>query len=61
MGCFAHCLGLGFEPSLKLLNTATLTGRQVATTDNIYIFFFMIYKLQVYILYNIEIFTRGSK
>ena len=32
-------------------------GKQTSK-QTIYIFFFMIYKLQVYILYNIEIFTR---
>ena len=41
MGCFAHCLGLGFKPLLKLLNTATLQeDKLLQQTIYIYILFY---------------------
>ena len=38
--------------------STNVSGQSSIQYNTIYIFFFMIYKLQVYILYNIEIFTR---
>ena len=42
----------------QILSSSPQHTKAHLNKQTIYIFFFMVYKLQIYILYNIEIFTR---
>ena len=58
MGCFAHCLGLGFEPLLKLLNTATLQEDKLLQ-QTIYIYSFLGYTSSRSTYYTILKYLQG--